>query len=71
MVHQIRNSIRYVSYKDVKKVLADSKPIYTAATERQALEALDSFESVWGNRHPLIVKSWRDNWSELSTHFKY
>lgn len=71
VVHQIRNSIRYVSYKDVKKVLADLKPIYTAATERQALEALESFETVWGAKHPLIVKSWRANWSELSTYFKY
>ena len=51
--------------------MADLKPIYTAAAERQALEALDSFESVWGNRYPLIVKSWRANWSELSTYFKY
>ena len=71
VVHQIRNSIRYVSYKDVKKVLADLKPIYTATTEQQALEALDSFETAWGTKHPLIVKSWRGNWSELSTYFKY
>ena len=71
VVHQIRNCIRYVSYKDVKKVLADLKPIYTATTEQQALEALDSFETAWGTKHPLIVKSWRGNWSELSTYFKY
>lgn len=71
IVHQIRNSIRYVSYKDVKKVLAELKPIYTASTESLALEALDGFETVWGGRYPLIVKSWRANWSELSTFFKY
>lgn len=71
VVHQIRNSIRYVSYKDVKKVLADLKPIYTAVTEQMALAQLDTFESAWGNRYPLIVKSWRDNWSELATFFKY
>uniref|UniRef100_UPI0018C63BB8 IS256 family transposase n=1 Tax=Pectinatus frisingensis TaxID=865 RepID=UPI0018C63BB8 len=71
IVHQIRNSIRYVSYKDVKKVLADLKPVYTAASEPLALEFLESFETIWGNKYPLIVNSWRANWSELSTFFKY
>jgi len=71
MVHQIRNSIRYVSYKDVKKVLADLKPVYTAASEPLALEFLENFETIWGNKYPLIVSSWRANWSELSTFFKY
>lgn len=71
VVHQIRNSIRYVSYKDVKKVLADLKPVYTAASEPLALEALEGFESLWGGKYPLIVNSWRSNWAELSTFFKY
>ncbi|MBP2649383.1 MAG: family transposase [Firmicutes bacterium] len=71
IVHQIRNSVRYVSYKDVKKVLADLKPIYTAASEILALESLDSFEACWGKKYPLIVNSWRTNWAELSTFFKY
>lgn len=71
IVHQIRNSIRYVSYKDVKKVLADLKPVYTAASEPLALEFLENFETIWGNTYPLIVSSWRANWSELSTFFKY
>jgi len=71
VVHQIRNSVRYVSYKDVKKVLADLKPIYTAATEPLALEALDGFEAVWGGKYPLIVNSWRANWAEIATFFKY
>lgn len=71
VVHQIRNSVRYVSYKDVKKVLADLRPVYTAAAESSALEALDSFEAAWGGKYPLIVNSWRANWSELSTFFKY
>ncbi|MEN6412674.1 MAG: IS256 family transposase [Veillonellales bacterium] len=71
IVHQIRNSIRYVSYKDVKKVLADLKPVYTAASEPLALEALENFEALWGNKYPLIVNSWRSNWPELSTFFKY
>ena len=71
VVHQIRNSVRYVSYKDVKKVLADLKPVYTAASEPLALGALDTFESCWGGKYPLIVTSWRNNWAELSTFFKY
>ncbi|WP_432748449.1 IS256 family transposase [Pectinatus frisingensis] len=71
IVHQIRNSIRYVSYKDVKKVLADLKPVYTAASEPLALESLENFETIWGNKYPLIVNSWRANWPELSTFFKY
>jgi transposase-like protein len=60
-----------VSYKDVKKVLADLKPVYTTATESLALEALDGFEAAWGAKYPLIVNSWRANWAEIATHFKY
>lgn len=71
IVHQIRNSIRYVSYKDVKKVTAALKPIYTASSEAAASEELDKFESVWGTKYPLIVRSWRNNWAEISTFFKY
>lgn len=71
VVHQIRNSVRYVSYKDVKKVLSDLRPIYTAPSEAAALEALDAFEGAWGSKYPLIVSSWRANWPELSTFFKY
>lgn len=71
IVHQIRNSIRYVSYKDVKKVTAALKPIYTAPSEAAATEELDRFEKVWGEKYPLIVRSWRNNWAEIATFFKY
>ncbi|MFR9709538.1 IS256 family transposase [Paenibacillus sp. MB22_1] len=71
IIHQIRNSTRYVSYKDLKKVTADLKPIYKAATEEGALLEMDRFEEVWGAKYPLIVRSWRNNWVELSTFFKY
>ncbi|WP_127576063.1 IS256 family transposase [Paenibacillus barengoltzii] len=71
IIHQIRNSTRYVSYKDLKKVTADLKPIYKAATEEGALLEMDRFEEVWGAKYPLIVRSWRNNWEELSTFFKY
>jgi len=71
IIHQIRNSTRYVSYKDLKKVTADLKPIYKATTEDAALLELDRFEEVWGAKYPLIIRSWRNNWSELATFFKY
>lgn len=71
IIHQIRNSTRYVSYKDLKKVTADLKPIYKAVTEEAALLELERFEENWGSKYPLIVKSWRQNWDELATFFKY
>jgi transposase-like protein len=71
IVHQIRNSIRYVSYKDVKKITSALKPVYTAASEKAALEELDQFEALWGDKYPLIIRSWRNNWVEIATFFKY
>lgn len=71
IIHQIRNCTRYVSYKDLKKVTADLKPIYKAATEEAALVELDRFEEEWDKKYPLIVRSWRNNWDELATFFKY
>lgn len=71
IIHQIRSSCRYVSYKDIKQFTADLKPIYKAPTEEIALAALDEFEAKWGKKYPLGVKSWRVNWTELSTMFKY
>lgn len=71
IIHQIRSSCRYVSYKDIKQFTADLKPVYKAATEDIALAALDEFEAKWGAKYPLGVKSWRANWTELSTMFKY
>ena len=71
IIHQIRSSTRYVSYKDIKQFTADLKPIYKASTKDTALTALDEFEAKWGGKYPLAVKSWRVNWNELSTMFKY
>ena len=71
IVHQVRNSIRYVSYKDVKKITAALKTIYTASSEPAACEELNQFEATWGDKYPLIVRSWRNNWAEISTFFKY
>jgi transposase-like protein len=71
IIHQIRNSIKYVSYKDLKKITSALRPIYTAPTEEAALLELDQFEETWGKQYPLIVRSWRNNWDELATFFKY
>ena len=71
IIHQIRSSTRYVSYKDAKQFTADLKPVYKAATEEIALSALDEFEAKWSEKYPLAVKSWRVNWNALSTMFKY
>jgi len=71
IVHQIRNSTKFISYKDLKSFTADLKPIYKAATEALALQELDAFESKWGTKYPNAVRSWRNNWEELSAFFKY
>lgn len=71
VVHQIRNSLKYVSYKDYKSVTAALKPIYKASTEEAALVELDLFEEAWGSKYPLVVRSWRTNWDELATFFRY
>lgn len=71
IIHQIRSSTRYVSYKDVKPFVADLRPVYKAPTEKDALAALDEFENKWAGKYRLGVKSWRENWNELSTMFKY
>jgi len=71
IVHQIRNSTKYLSYKDLKQFTQDLKPIYKAASEQQALEELNEFEKKWGSKYPGAIKSWRNNWDELATFFKY
>jgi len=71
IIHQIRASTRYVSYKDIKAFAQDLKPIYKAATEDIALAALDELEAKWASKYALGVKSWRNNWPEISTMFKY
>lgn len=71
IVHQIRNSTRFVSYKDLKEFTADLKEIYKATTEELALSNLDVFEEKWIKKYPAAIASWRNNWHELSTFFKY
>lgn len=71
LVHQVRNSLRFVSYKDAKAVTAGLRAVYQAPSETAALGALDRFETEWGQRYPLVVASWRRNWSELATFFGF
>jgi transposase-like protein len=71
IVHQIRNSLRFVSWKERKAVAADLKTIYGAATVKQAEQALEQFAEAWDSQHPSISKSWRDNWTRLSVFFDY
>ena len=71
VIHQLRNSTKYVSYKDIKALVADLKAVYGAVDESAALDALDTFAEKWNGKYPKIAQSWRDNWANLSTYFKY
>ena len=71
IIHQIRNTTNYVSYKDLKKLMADLKMVYAAPDEAAALEELESFGKKWNSKYPKIYKSWSERWATLSTYFKY
>ena len=71
IIHQLRNSSKYVSYKDLKALMADLKRVYTAVDEETALSALDDFAAKWDSKYPKISKSWYENWPNLSTYFKF
>ena len=71
IIHQLRNSSKYVSYKDIKALMADLKAVYAAVDETSALEALEVFAERWDKKYPSISRSWRENWPNLSTYFKF
>lgn len=71
IIHQLRNSGRYVSYKDIKALMADLKCVYAAVDEPAALAALEAFAERWDGKYPKISRSWRENWPNLSTYFKF
>ena len=71
IVHQIRNTLGNVPWKDRKSLAQDLKAIYNAPTEEQGFIELERIEEKWGNKYIYALKSWRNNWSELSTFFKY
>ena len=71
VVHQIRNSSRYVVWKDKKAFTADMKHIYNAPTEQAAKAALEDFAEKWESKYSYAIKSWRDNWDELTVFFEF
>jgi len=71
IVHQIRSSLKFVSWKDRKAVAKDLKPVYSAHTEEEAQLALTEFDDIWGKKYPNITASWLTHWDELATFFKY
>lgn len=71
IIHQLRNSSKYVSYKDIKALMADLKAVYAAPNEDSAIAALEEFSAKWDKKYPKISQSWRANWPNLSTYFKF
>lgn len=71
IVHQVRNTMKYVASKDSKAVMTDVKLIYRAVNKELAEEHLNALEKKWGTKYPIVIKSWRGNWHKLSTFFKY
>ena len=71
IVHQIRNSIKYVASKNQKEFMKDLKLVYQAVNKDAAEKALDDLETKWGEDYPIVIKSWRDNWERLSAYFQY
>jgi transposase-like protein len=71
IVHMVRNSMKFVPWKDYKAIAVDLKAIYQAATEEKALLSLDQFADCWDDKYPQISKSWRAHWQNLNTLFNY
>lgn len=71
IVHQIRNSLKYVSYKDRKAVVKSIKEIYQASNEQMAQQGFEKFKADWGDKYPIAVKSWETNWENLTAFLEY
>ena len=71
IVHQIRNSLKYVASKDQKIFMADLKPVYQAVNKSEAEEKLEALSEKWNKKYPVVVESWKRNWEKLTTYFKY
>jgi transposase-like protein len=71
IVHQVRNSLKYVASKNQKAFMVDLKRVYRATSKAAAEQALDDLESRWGELYPIVIKSWRTKWDNLSAYFKY
>ncbi len=71
IIHQIRNSLRYVATKNQKEFIKDLKTVYQSPTQENAELQLERLADKWGSRYPLVIKSWKNNWTNLATYFKY
>ncbi len=71
IVHQIRNSLKYVASKDQKAFMKDLKPVYQAVSKEAAETNLETLEQSWGKKYPVVLSSWQRNWDKLTTYFKY
>ncbi|SEB12271.1 Transposase (or an inactivated derivative) [Chitinophaga terrae (ex Kim and Jung 2007)] len=71
IVHQVRNSIRYIASKDQKPFMADLKPVYQAVSKEEAESRLEQLDQKWGKKYPVVIDSWHRNWDKLSTYFQY
>lgn len=71
IIHQIRNSIRYVASKNHKEFMADLKPVYQAVSKEVAEQELQKLDEKWGKLYPIVIQSWQNKWENLSVYFKY
>jgi len=71
IVHQIRNSLKYVASKDQKEFMKDLKPVYQAISKEEAEMNREKLEAKWGKKYPVVLSSWQRNWDKLTTYFKY
>ena len=71
IVHMVKNSTKFVSYKDLKVVCRDLKKIYGSANEEEAMDALEAFGEAWDSKYPMIRKSWESHWDDLNEFFSY
>jgi transposase-like protein len=71
IVHQIRNSLKYVASKDQKAFMKQLKPVYQAVSKEAAETKLETLEQSWGKKYPVVLSSWQRNWEKLTTYFKY
>jgi putative transposase len=71
IIHQIRNSMKYVASKNIKAFMKDLRTVYQAPNEEAAVDALHSLEVTWGDKYPIVIQSWTDNWDNLSTYFSF
>lgn len=71
IIHMLRNSFKYVSYKDIKKFASDFKAVYKAPTEEAALSELEGVKEIWGKKYPYAISSWEQNWDVVRPFFQF